>query len=334
MQDPSTPNPSESDKSGSESENAPKRPLKLKPIGQPKPEAETPDSKDPPKPEAKPEKPTLKPVPTEPSATKESQLDERRKNLKLRRIVVKDVEINPHINPDAEPVPEAQPYEEPDEAPPPPDLKAVMEAPPEADPPAPPISQEEPTAVEETTPSGADKIAEGSRQPDPGKPPAEKSSQPDEPEAKNISPVRKVIAGLAFLGVFCLLALLGIAYFNPFGEELAPIQPSRMPVAAQKDEPPDTGNPEESVTNVAALPTEAAQPDLQAYLDRMKTHRIIPSDNPRGIFIDSVFVPEGAVLDPRIGLTLSGVSSSGKGYAMHLTPPGGPSVSIPLNPAK
>jgi hypothetical protein len=338
MQDPSTPNPSESENSASGSGKPPKQPLKLKPIDQPKPDPEATEENDTPPPENAVDRPVPtdpRAVPTDPAPTAESRLDERRKNLKLRRIIIKDVEINPHINPDAEPVPEAQPFEEPEEPPPPADLKAVMEAPrPDGAESMPPSPENNPLPVEEPPPQEA--AAEAETTEPVGAEPAtpEKSAPTGESEATKISPVRKVIAGMAFLGVLGILILLGIAFFNPFGNDLTPIQPNRIPLAVQKSGPAESEAPGESVTNLSGVPIEASQPDLEAYLSRLRTHRLIASDNPKGVFIDSVFVPEGAVLDARTGLTLSSLSTTSNGIVMLLTPSEGPSVSIPLSIGK
>jgi hypothetical protein len=337
MQDPSTPNPSESENSGTGagSGKPPKQPLKLKPIGQSKPDPEATEAKDTAPPETPVKRAAPKAIPTDPAPTAESRLDERRKYLKLRRIIIKDVEINPHINPDAEPVPEAQPFEEPEEPPPPTDLKAVMEAPrPEEAESIPPSTEHIPPSVEE--PAKPEQAAEAEI-PEPGKAetvPPENSDSTGDSVPQNVSPVRKIIAGIAFLGVLGILILLGIAFFNPFGNDLTPIQPNRIPITAQESGPAENESPGESVTNLTGVPTEPGQPDLKAYLARLKTHRVIASDNPKGVFIDSVFVPEGAVLDPRTGLTLSSLSTTSNGIVMLLTPSEGASVSIPLNTGK
>jgi hypothetical protein len=250
-------------------------------------------------------------------------------------MIIKDVEINPHINPDAEPVPEAQPFEEPEEAPPPPDLKAVMEAPKTEEAPAtPPPSSVETPPVEETEAPGQENQEEVPGDSEKEKTPPTKAGQSGNSEKPKLSPIRKIIAGCAFLGVFGLIALLGIAYFNPFGKDLAPIQPSRIPIVPGNAQADSSQIPEEPEPSLAGVPQETTQPDLQAYLQRLQTHRLIPSDSPKGVFVDSVFVPEGAMLDPRTGLTLSAISESTDGAALILTQGDGPSISIPLNRGK
>lgn len=306
MQDPSTPNPSDPEQpdSGKTPEKPPRKPLKLKPIGKPEPD---------PKPEA------------------ESDLDKKRKALKLRRMVIKDVEINPHINPESEPVPEAQPFEEPEEAPPPDDLKTVMEAPPAEASTPPPPEMEGPPAESAAAPPPTQPPPESS----PGTPPAQEAApEPSEevakPEKKKVSRVRKLIAGLAFVAVFCLVAMLGIAYFNPFGPDLAPIQPSRLPVTPEVNQPVEAQAIQGPALDSGSLAAEDSQQALQRYLERLQSHRLAPSVSPRGIFVDSIFVPEGAVLDPRLGLTLSAVSIGDNGNTITLMPAEGSQISIPV----
>ena len=220
MQDPSTPSPSDPEKSdpGSPpSEKSPKIPIKLKPLGKPEspPAPELPPVSDPP----------VSDPPAEPKV--ESDLDKKRNALKLRRMVIKDVEINPHKNPEAEPTPEAQPYQEPEEAPPPADLKSVMEAPP----PPEDIPPEEPPKPEVEEPQEAPqpeaKTLAGQK-PAPLEPP-----KTEEAEPKKISTARKLIAGFAFTAVFALAGMLAIAYFKPFGKNLAPIEHNRLPGPTQ-----------------------------------------------------------------------------------------------------
>lgn len=331
MQDPSTPNHSDPGKSASDPDDSPKKPLKLKPIGKSQSDSDStePDKKAPEKPKLE-ARPAPKPVPTDSPPNAESRLEQQRKGLKLRRMVVKDADIKPRINPDAEPVPESQPFQEPDEAPPPVDMEAVMKAPIVEEAPAESPSVENEPVTEQKPP---DPPVQETPSPQPQKQEAVPVEPPpaDASEDKKVSPVRRVIAGLAFLSVFCLIALLGIAYFNPFGEDLAPIQPRDVPIVpreASSEDAPASDNPSQAAT--ASAPDEIAQPDLQAYLDRLEAHRLIPSANPRGIFVDTVFIPEGAVLDPRIGLILSAVTESNDGTRVLLTSEDGSPVEITL----
>jgi hypothetical protein len=304
MQDPSTTSPSdpENPDSGNEPGQQPKKPLKLKPIGQPATE------------QAKPKE--------------ESDLDKKRQALKLRRMVIKDVEIKPHANPDAEPVPEAQPFEEPDEAPPPADLKSVMEGPPpEETAIQPPKVETRPTGSGELPPEAPPRT-EPPETSQPPKPVPAPPKQKDTTKKAKVSSARKLIAGLAFLGVFCLAAMLAIAYFNPFGKDLAPIQPQQLPIVPQQAESTENEGPQAALPDFENLAADSGQQDLQTYLERLQGFRITPSSSPRGIFIESVFVPEGAVLDPRLGLTLTAVTMDNGDNSILLTPSEGTPVSI------
>lgn len=250
---------------------------------------------------------TSTPSPSDPEKTGDtgssggSQLP--RKPLKLKRIVFEDTELHPHKSDKDEPIPEAQPYEEPEEAPIPEEFR---KKPTEAHPPVDPVNPDAPVSEAGEDPDTEPEAPEAEPQPPTEMPVARQSiPSPEKPKASPLKRLAFILVPAAFIAVG--LILLNIL-LDPFGADLAPIQPRSVPEIASPvtEEPPKPG----SSTGLAVkdLPEKSETASLEAFITAFKDQPLVPSHSPVGLFVDSVFVPEGATLNPELGLVLSSVT--------------------------
>jgi len=111
------------------------------------------------------------------------------------------------------------------------------------------------------------------------------------------------IAVILILGAGLLLLIL-----NPFGDELAPIVQLDTTPSLQTTETEQATPSQNSVEAPAQAGLQVeVNTDTYQFLEILKSRPMRPSRAPRGLFIDSVFVPEGAVLNPELGLSLETV---------------------------
>jgi hypothetical protein len=111
---------------------------------------------------------------------------------------------------------------------------------------------------------------------------------------------------MAVAAAICALVTLAII-LNPFGREPAPM-PSVPPPATDADAPASSLEAPATADPVAspALPAEAPQ-SLREFLQALRQSRLVPSSSPRGLFVDTVFIPEGALVNPDLGISLASV---------------------------
>lgn len=287
MKDGSIPNPSDSGKGKEDPASARKKRLKLAPIK---------------------DAPGKKPKTLDQPKTESTEEHSHRLKLKL------DAQFSAKGSENI-----AEEPEEPTPPPPLPPPTAKAEKKPEASPvpEAPPEGRVEP-------PQSLDqrKDASPEKTRNPGQPKVLKIRKPAQAIKKTAGENRghkkaanKEKAGLK--GLFLLLAIglililgagLLLMVLNPFGEKLTPIEKSAsepqpaIPAAAPIDEREAAPPPpplEETLAKTSA--------SIQAFMETLQTRRLRPSDVPKGLFVDTVFVPEGATLNPDLGLILDSV---------------------------
>ncbi|MGA1204936.1 MAG: hypothetical protein ACO3ZW_03880 [Opitutales bacterium] len=135
------------------------------------------------------------------------------------------------------------------------------------------------------------------------------------------------------VSVILIAALLGgIQYFlDPLGltEEPALATPVAKP-QAKVDESSEDETPAKLAPVVLSMELENLS--VETFMEQLRTRRVLPSENPRGIIVDSVFIPAGGILNPTLGITLEGVESSAEGALMVISDPAGNLFQIPLKP--
>jgi len=215
-----------------------------------------------------------------------------RPRLKLNRLVVKDIEINPHINPDAEPVPRAEPISEPDPEPLP--EKVVPENKPlAAIEPVPPAPKEPETETAENQP--VDKPNEEPPAAEIKAPPAKSKRR----GRKLIFPVILIIGSLLY-GIHII--------FDPMGWKSSEVDSTDIQrQTTTEPSAEEISRPEEPQWEISNLLSDATKPNVQDYLEQIGQQELKLSNSPRGIFINSVFYAEGMPLNPSLGLTVQSI---------------------------
>lgn len=196
-----------------------------------------------------------------------------------------------------------------------------------------PISEQQPPPIEE--PVHQQTVEE----PAPQQPVEKVAAQPVQPEEEKVQtlvkaaePVKKRSRKPIFLvGGVAVVALLAVAYFilDPFGLDLAPIQPMSPVVSQQSTEQAvEDTDPELAIATEAPFDPESI--DLDAYLAGLSTRQAQAVPNPEGVFIDRVFFAEGSTLNPHLELTLKEVEISPSEILITLTDANNVDHSIPL----
>lgn len=264
-----------------------------------------------------PDPSTPNPSENDPSPSETEKGTPARK-LRLKRIIVEDLEINPHLNPDREPTPEAQPYEEPEEPliphQPSPMVPKDLTLPPF------PIQQElPPSKPEEPEPSQAELEAETPAHPSENIPSKAKASTGG-------SPFRKA---LLLVTLLLLLGLAGVFFWTKVINTTAPTPAIAAEQAPSVTTPPAPASP----LSVAAVPladwqVEETSLSIQTYMEGLQALEIAASEDPSGIFIGRIFIPEGSLLHPELGLALETVVFSSPQPIARFSGPDGRSYSL------
>ena len=99
------------------------------------------------------------------------------------------------------------------------------------------------------------------------------------------------------------------------GETVTAVQP-QAGTAVQR------ANPQPAAAKADLGPVELTlaleNQTLESYLQQFQQQEIVASTNPRGIFVNSVFIPEGSPVNPRFGLILVQVEPSPEGTLIDL----------------
>lgn len=238
------------------------------------------------------------------SATPPKESSRRGNPLRLKRIVIEESEISPGDGMDWTSTPESPPYAEDEEA---------------AAPLAPdPLNPEQTgTPSPETGPDDFDD--------------ADIDEEETVAEKKKLSPTTRLALIVVPALVLFAAMIFGIRTFDPFGEDLAPIAPAAVPDSLLKKEP----RPKEAIprddSGLAGTPLEVGRTSLQNFLNALQEQPLTASTSPRGVFVDSVFIPEGMPLDKQAGVIFSGLEIEGNQAYIVVTSPDGTKLTLPAD---
>lgn len=107
--------------------------------------------------------------------------------------------------------------------------------------------------------------------------------------------------------------------------EFVTAHPLAGPSSAPEPVLSSAANAPEPVRPAVPEPTE-----LERFLAQLREQKLIPSDNPRGIFINSIFYTVGAPLNPQLGLTVKAISVSPENASLVLEDGEGAEHAIPI----
>lgn len=148
-----------------------------------------------------------------------------------------------------------------------------------------------------------------------------------EPETENLviedrkRPNLLLVAGLPLI---LIVAILGLVHylFDPLGLKLEPIVPSTGISAAMGNQQAKTTNGK--VSDIAVIPSvQIEEMPSNAFLEMLNTRKITINENPRGLFIDSVFFPVGSTLNAEYGFTIGAITIDKDESYFEITDAGG-----------
>ena len=127
--------------------------------------------------------------------------------------------------------------------------------------------------------------------------------------ASGVNPVAKPRVGTRkWLAVILVPVLLVVAMallldylFDPLGRRLEPIVPMRDVTVSQGPATPEK-QVEEAGTPARALQEKLDTLPLEEYIQALEARQVFVSENPQGIFIDTVFFPVGSLVNPQLEL--------------------------------
>jgi hypothetical protein len=131
--------------------------------------------------------------------------------------------------------------------------------------------------------------------------------------------------------VICAAMVFVLRTFDPFGEDLAPIAPVQVPetVLMKGTAQAEIGPTEEG--GLSGKPLEETRTSLQGFLNALQEQPLTASTSPRGVFINSVFIPEGMPLDKRVGVIFSSLLiEDGKAFII-VSSPDGTKLTLPAD---
>jgi len=252
----------------------------------------------------------------------------QQKKLKLRRIIFEDTEINCDNVKIEEPTPEAQPYEEPEEAPVPEEFRQQTgqkeEKAKEEDSDAPPVIEIPPEIQSAATKREAPKQSVRT----------ESRGKASQKSKKPASPLRRLAFILIPAALLAIVLIILYQIFDPFGDELASIKPQFQPEITEPAADQEALPEPETGLAVSEIPFEDENLSLQSFVSLFQKQRLVGSNSPRGLFVDSVFIPEGAPVNPELGIILSQISTDSIATVVTLQMPSGEILQFPVSPDK
>jgi hypothetical protein len=164
--------------------------------------------------------------------------------------------------------------------------------------------------------------------PAPSPPAPPPTDEPEaEPETENLviqdrkRPNLLLVVGLPLI---LIVAILGLVHylFDPLGLKLEPIVPSTgVPVARENQQ---AGAAKGKVSEIAVTPSvEIEEMPSDAFLEMLGNRKITINENPRGLFIDSVFFPVGSTLNAEYGFTIGAITIAKDESYFEITDAGG-----------
>jgi hypothetical protein len=142
--------------------------------------------------------------------------------------------------------------------------------------------------------------------------------------------VRRLAWILAPAAIVAVALLILLWRLDPLGSDLTPIEAPTTPAPRRSEAAPVFTEPS---------PGEAVQPEAPAapegalladFIAALQGAQIVPSESPRGTFIDGIFFAEGAMLHPGSGLMLESVSLEAEPPELHIRDSQGRIHAVPL----
>jgi hypothetical protein len=230
--------------------------------------------------------------------------------LRLKRVVIEETEINPSKDKEWEPAPESRPFEEPVEEPVPVlpiplTPEQIGELPPEQV----PVSFDEDDDEEDDEEEEDDKV----------------------PQKKQLSPAARLAVILVPAAIICAAMILFIRTYDPFGDGMGRIAPTNIPAELLKPHKDSAESSKKEDGGLAGTSLEKPRTSLQGFLAALQEQPLTASINPRGVFIDSVFIPEGAALNQQIGVVFSSLIIENNKALIVVTSPDGKKLTLPAD---
>lgn len=148
-----------------------------------------------------------------------------------------------------------------------------------------------------------------------------------EPETENLvvddrkRPNLLLVVGLPVILVVAILALVHYL-FDPLGLKLEPIVPNTG--IADSNGNQKASKPVQKVAEVAVTPSvQIEEMPQQTFLETLRARKITINENPRGLFIDSVFFPVGSTLNAEYGFTIGAITIDKDESYFEITEAGG-----------
>lgn len=160
-------------------------------------------------------------------------------------------------------------------------------------------------------------------------PQAEGDASEEAVPVRRVSPVRRLLAILVFSAVVGLLLVLALAFFLKGGNTDAPAPDPEASSAMADIKQLPTVLP---AIDQPAYTIDPDSSDLQSFLQQLRAHQLRPSSQPEGVFVDTVFVPVGALLRPDLGLRLSAIQEINGHPHLILSLPEAEPLALPLQP--
>lgn len=170
-------------------------------------------------------------------------------------------------------------------------------------------------------------LAPGDEQAPPGEDPEEQEAEDNESpeEAEGVEPVgadkkwtKRLVVWMAVpVLLVAAIAWLALVILKPPESEPHPGKTVTRQVLQNAANASSKGSANANVSPVE-LTLALEKQTVESYIEQLKKQEIIPSEKPRGIYINSVFIPEGHPLNPNLGLSLMQVELSPQGALIDL----------------
>jgi hypothetical protein len=154
-------------------------------------------------------------------------------------------------------------------------------------------------------------------------------------QARKKTPSRFPLKAVVY-GAIPVVLIAGMVFLlRPFftsGKETPSETVSAPEIPEARLPDPVSSEREDPLPAITEMPPESVTPatELQAFLQRLGNSTLILSRNPEGLFVDSVFFPEGAILNRELGLVLSRISLDSENPGIRLISSDGETFDLPV----
>lgn len=257
------------------------------------------------------------------------------RKLRLKKLLTP---ISPHLTaarPERDPrLEDLREQKEPEEAPRAVPVEPEPEPvkPPEAEEPKPLLGDEE--VPQETVKPEYEEPAEDVEAPEP-EPEPEPLPRPDELEmvyGRKPDWRKRLVLWLgAPVLILAAIVYLVTVLLDPFGQSPESSPPAGAGTAGMAGAPLRESTPSSAISPLE-LSIVLENLNLAGYLDQLRRQELVPSETPRGLYVNSVFIPEGSLINPRLGLTLAYVEISPVGFLFDLQDAEGTPYRVAIEP--